>query len=238
MSRTELNDLYNRGIIGSEVVIQGLRESRLKDKYGQDAFALRRRLLEPRVISTAVHNGVIDHAMGIRKAMEHGFNAEDAATLIGTASSMKMARFKDKIVSEAETLYIDGGITREAVKSVAKSMGYEPQEAELLTVSSDYHREQKVFTAAVNAIRAKYIGHHIDEHQASNRLDNIGMPAVQRDFLIHFWQVEAAANVRNLTQAQVAKAIKKQLITPEEGLARYIAMGYSEEDAALLLEEI
>lgn len=238
LSRTEVNQLYNMGLIGSDVVLQALRESRLKDKYGQDAFALRRRLLEPRVISTAVHNGVIDHAVGIHKAMEHGFNAEDAAILVGTASSMKTERFRDAIVREAETLYIDGGITREEVKSVAGSMGYEPQEAELLTVAADYHREQKVFTGAVNAIRAKYIGHHIDVHEASNRLDSLGMPAVQRDFLLHYWQVEAAANVRSLTQAQVAKAIKKQLITPEEGLARYIAMGYSEEDAALLLEEI
>lgn len=238
LSRTELNDLYNRGVIGSDTVIQGLRESRLKDKYGQDAFALRRRLLEPRVISTAVHNGVIDHTVGIRKAMEHGFSPEDAATLVGTASSMKMQRFKDKIVSEAETLYTDGGITRDAVKSVAKSMGYEDQEAELLTVASDYHREQRVFLTAVNAVRAKFVAHHVTVHQASNLLDNLGMPATQRDFMLSFWGVEMAANVRTLTEGQLVKAVKKQLITPEEGLVRLIRMGYSDEDAALLLEEI
>jgi hypothetical protein len=238
LSRTELNDLYNRGIIGSDVVIQGLRESRLKDKYGQDAFQLRRRLLEPRTISSAVHNGIIDHATGVKKAMEHGFNAEDAATLVGTASSMKVARFKDRVVAEAETLYVDGGMTRDAVKNVAKSMGYVEQEAEFLTQASDYHREQKVFLTAVNAVRSKLVAHHVTASEASGLLDRIGMPATQRDFLLGFWKVEMAANVRTLTEAQVVKAVKKSLITPEDGLARLVDMGYTVDDAALLLEEI
>lgn len=238
LSRTELNDLYNRGLIGSDVVIQGLRESRLKDKYGPDAFALRRRLLEPRTIASAVHEGVIDHDTGIRMAMEHGFNAEDAATLVNTSVNMKVRLYKDRVVAEVEALYEDGAMTREQAMNVAGNMGFTPTEAQYITLVGDYKREDKVFKAATSAIRSKFIGHHITAGEASGLLDNIGAPATQRDFLLGMWEIERAANVRSLTEAQIVKAVKKQLITPEDGLSRLTDMGYTDADAALLLEEI
>ena len=72
--------------------------------------------------------------------------------------------------------------------------------------------------------------------QASGDLDTLGIPAAQRDYLLKIWTLEQSVNVKVLSEAEIAKAVKKQLITPEDGLARLENLGYSADDAALLLE--
>lgn len=238
LSRTELNDLYNRGVVGSDVVTQGLRESRLKDKYVQDAFALRRRMLEPRSLGEAVNNGAMSHATAVEKAMQAGFNAEDAAYLVNAASNRKMQSYREKVISQAEKLYTDGAMSKAQFSELVVSMGHSEAEAAMIAQSADFDRHQRAFTSATNAIRAKFVARHIDKHGASSRLDAIGMQASQRDYLISIWELEESANTKLLTEAQVIKAIKNQVFTPDQGIERLIAMGYSQDDAIVLLEDI
>lgn len=235
LSRTELEQLYNLGAVGSDVVMQGLRESRLKDKYVSDALLLHRRLLEPRTISESVTDGAISHAEGIRKAMEHGFNAEDAAIMVDGASARKTRVFKDRIIAAAESMYVDNAVDRESILSIVQAMGYDATEAEFAVQAAEFHREARVFTAATNAIRSKLVSHHITEQEASALLDSIGMQATQREYLLGMWRVEVAANTRMLTPAQVIKAAGSGLITQDDAQARLEFMGYSATDAGLLL---
>lgn len=235
LSRTELEQLYNLGAIGSDVVEQGLRESRLKNKYVPDALLLHRRLLEPRTIGESVTDGAISHQEGIRKAMEHGFNAEDAAIMVDAAASRKVRVFKDRIIAAAESMYVDNAIDRESVMSIVQAMGYTETEADFAVQAAEFHREARVFTAATNAIRSKYVAHHITAQEASALLDSIGMQATQREYLLKMWAVEVAANTRVLTPAQVIKAAGSGMISADDALARLEFMGYSADDAALLL---
>jgi hypothetical protein len=235
LSRTELNDLYNRGLIGSDVVLQGLAESRLKNKYTSDAFALRRRLLEPRTLSTMVHNGAMTHETAIKKAMEVGYNAEDAAYLIASASNQKLQSYRDRLMVDTETMYIDGALTEDQLRTSAHNLGFSAEETQLIVEAADHKRDQRAFLTASGVIRSKFIGHHIDKGKASNMLDAIGMPATQREYLLRLWVLEESANVRTLTEAQVIKALKDQLISVEDAAGRLVAMGYSETDVSILL---
>lgn len=236
LSRTELNELFLRGLIGSDVVLQGLRESRIKNKYVEDAFALRRRLLEPRTLSAMVHNGSMTHDVAIRKAMENGYNKEDAEYLIASASNQKMQSYRDRVMQDVETLFTDGAYTPEQLTNAAHSLGYSDEEAKLMLQAAEYKRDQRAFTAATGVIRSKLTSHHIDKGTASNMLDGIGMPASQRDYLLGFWEMEAAANTRELTQAQIIKALKDGVFTATQTIKRLMELGYSETDAGFLVE--
>lgn len=238
LSRTELNDLYNRGVIGSDVVLQGLRESRLKDKYGTDAFALRRRLLEPRSLGSAVEVGSMSHQVAIEKAMEQGYNAEDAAYLVNAASNRKMQSYRDRVIAHAEQYYADGGMSQTEFTSLVQSLGHTEQEAASIAWSADFEREHHIFTTAVNAIRSKFVSHHIDRGTASSRLDGIGMQAQSRDHLLAVWELEASVNTRTLTEAQVIRAVKLGTFTPDQGAERLVRMGYNPDDAMILLADI
>jgi|SRR5215469_816707 len=235
LSRTELEQLYNRGLIPQSVVEQGLAESRLKNKYIPDAFALHERLLEPRMLSSAVETGAISHADAIAEAMKYGFNQFNAEVLVNEGSARKLKTYRDRVVSAAEGLYEENAITQDQFNTIALAMGFDANEAAFVYQSAEYRRQSKAVTAVVNAIRSKYIGHHINHNQASGFLDALGIPATQRDYLLQLWDIEAAANVRLLTPAQIVKAAKLTLISDDDALARLEALGYSESDAALLL---
>ena len=235
LSRTEMEQLYNRGLATQADVEQALRESRLKDKYVGLAFQLHTKLLEPRSLGEAVRHGALSHSDALRKAMEAGYSSEDAAVIVESASAAKLQAAKDRVVASGEALFMDSAISEEEFRTIASSMGYDTAEENFLVQAAAYHQEAKAFTAALNAVRSKYIGHHIDQPEASALMDGLGVPSGQRDYLIRLWTIELAANTRELTPAQVVKAVAKALITPEEGQARLEFLGYSPDDATLLL---
>lgn len=235
LSRTEMEQLYNRGLVTQADVEQALRESRLKNKYVEHAFQLHTRLLEPRSLGEAVRHGALTHDEAIRKAMESGYTAADAAILVESASGAKLATSKDRVVSSAEALFMDSAISESDFRNIMASMGHTGEEADFVVQASVYHREAKAVTAALGAVRSKFIGHHIERGEASSMLDGLGIPATQRDCLIGYWSIELAANTRNLTPAQILKAVALGLITADEGQAKLEFLGYSAEDAALLM---
>lgn len=236
LSRTELEDLYNRGLIDQATVEQGLRESRLKNKYITDAFELHTRLLEPRQLASAVEVGAVSHDEAIKRALEYGFSAADAQILVTEGSARKLATRKNEVLSSAETLYVDNAIDANQLAAVAKSAGFDDTETQEVLKLAEYKREAKFINSAVTAIRSRYVSHHIDKAQAVGYLDALGLPAARRDEEIAQWDMLRAANTKSLTEAQIVKAVKLKLISPADGKTRLLNLGYNSTDADLLLE--
>jgi hypothetical protein len=89
-------------------------------------------------------------------------------------------------------------------------------------------------------------------------LTTAGVPQPQIAYLLANWQIELQAVTRTLTEAQIVKAVKVNLIpatpsdaaawlaaipaaqrpvtAPEDGETRLMNLGYSQEDADLLLQ--
>lgn len=236
LSRTEMQELYNRGLVTREQVDQAQRESRLKDKYIPLSFELHRRIIPIFTLERAVKAGAVDHKTAVAIAMESGYTQRDAEIIVAGGASDKLLTYKNRVVSAVETAYEDSTITRAEATDLIKGLGFEVTEADFILTAADFRRSARIVTAVQSAVRAKYVARHISRQQAGNDLDAIGIPATQRDYMLSLWDIELAANTRHLTEAQVVKAVKLELITPEDGLARLAAMGYDDTDAALLIE--
>lgn len=235
-ARTEMEELYNRGLVSEAQVKQALRESRLKNKYVDDVFQLHVRLIEPRQLSAAVRVGAITHDDAVKRAMDAGYSRDDATILVNEGISQRLLTYKDRVISGVVTLYEDNLISQADAVSSIKGLGHEDSEVTYILKAAEFRREARMITTVVSAIRSKYVGHHIPLTQASKDLEAIGVPTQQRNALLDLWTLEQAANVRNLTEAQIAKAVKLTLIKPQEGLDRLVALGYDPKDAVLLLE--
>lgn len=237
LSRTEMEDLYNRGKATKEDVLQASRESHLKDKYGELAFELHERLIPVGTVSDAVLYGAISHQDAISKVMEHGFSDRDAAIIVSAASNRKLETFRQAVVSATEQLYVDNAIDKGSAVEIAVKMGFDANEASVIFESAEYKRQARIKNAAVNAVRNKYIMHHTTENETSGFLDALGITANERDELLAIWTVERNANVRVLTPAQIVKAFNMQLIDSEDAaIARLVQLGYTQQDATLLLK--
>lgn len=235
LSRTEMEQLYNRGIVSREQVIQALRESRLKNKYNNYAFDLHQRIPAEGIIQRMQRYGVIDHARAVELAMQFGYSKQDATDVVASGAGERLLAFKDALVHAVEVMYVEGLVSAAEVTSTVTSLGFTATEAAFIVKSADFRRTSRTVQQGINAIRAKFLNHHITESIASGLIDKMGVPAHERDFLLTNWEVEREGYSRNLTEAQVVKAIRKQLITPENGLARLMAMGYTKVDAELLI---
>lgn len=236
LSRTELEELYNRGLVTEAEVKQGLSESRLKNKYIDAAFALHRKVIPVRSLHEALKLGSITHDDAIRIAMEDGYSQHDAEILVATGSSSKIDVYKNRVISAIESMYEDNAISRVEAEDMINGLGFEKTEAKFVIQAADFRRSARIVTQVTSAVRVRYVGRRIDRAKASNDLDSFGVPAAQRDTLLRVWDLEREANVRVLSEAEITKAVKKSLITPEDGLARLVSLGYSSDDATLLLE--
>jgi hypothetical protein len=235
LSRTEMSDLYNRGLATQVEFDQALNESRLKPKYTAHAFQLRTRIPQVGELSAALLDGTITQHEAVAKIVELGYSAADATLLASAGIASRTKAYRDKVVASIETLYHDGIISQADATSGITSMGFDATEASLIVKSADFRREATVITAAVRGVRTKYLGHHVTANQAIGYLNKIGLPSAQVEYLMRVWEIEAGAFTKLLTEAQIIKGMKGNLITPQDAESRLIALGYTQGDADLLL---
>lgn len=236
LSRGEMMQLYNRGKVTQDQVIQAFRESRMKNKYNELAFDLHERLLEPRELADAVQLGTATLDQAIANAMAYGYSKQDATILVSQGSARKLETYKNKVVTSIESLYEDGGIDNTTAASAIKGLGYTEQEASFILEAADMRRTTRQMQQVISAVRSKFLARHITDTQVTSILTTAGVPQAQIAFLLSEWQTEQQAFTRELTPAQVVKAVGTDLISSDEGMTRLVAMGYSEEDAGLLLQ--
>lgn len=235
LSRTEMSELYNRGLATEAEFNQALNESRLKPKYTKHAFELRTRIMQPGELSRALQDGVISQKDAVAKAMESGYSVADATLLVNAGIAAKTKTYRDKVVSSIETLFLDGIISQADAVSGIISMGYNQSEAALIVQATEFRQQATVITSAVHGVRTKYLGHHVTSNQATGYLNQIGLPSAQVAFLMSIWDIERGAYTKLLTEAQIIKAVGDKLITLQDGGDRLLALGYSQVDAQLLL---
>lgn len=235
LSRTELEELYNRGIVTHDQVIQGLRESRLKNKYNELAFALHEKVLPVYTLQRSLRYGGIDQADAVGIAMESGYSKADATTIVTSGSAEKTQAFRDKVVSSITAMYEDSLMPEADALAMIEGLGYTAEESKLIIKGSEFRRQAHVVNTVVHAVQSKYVGHHITATEASGFLDALGVPAQQRDQLLALWKVQEQAYTKTLTEAQIIKAYKTSLITEADATARLEGLGYNKTDAALLL---
>lgn len=235
LSRTELEQLYNRGEIDQATVEQGLRESRLKDKYVPDAFALHVRLPEPRQVVAMVSHGVLTHDQAAALLVQYGFSAEVAGQLIAEGTATRLGAHKDLTIGEIRQLYVDGVFSRDQAVSYLQLLGYDATLAGFLISSWDLIAAGQLTRQVVGAVRGRYVAHKLDWPAAAALLTAEGIPADAQDRYQAAWTIERDARVATLSEAQIVHAHKTNLISGQDAHDRLAGLGYSDDDINILL---
>lgn len=236
LSRTEMEDLYNRGLVTEAQVEQALSESRLKNKYNGLAFELHTKLLNPSTLSDAVLYGAMSESVAVGKALELGYSQDDATTMILAASNAKMFAYRTRIVENIAELYEVNAIDNTTATGYITSLGWSTEEAAVILESAEYNREKRVQEAAITGVRGKYIAHHIDLADVQSALNEVGVPQGEIDYLTGMWTLELDANVEHLTPMYVSKAVAAQAMTQADAVTYLMNLGYSESDSNILIQ--
>lgn len=235
LSLTEMTELWRRGDVGQADVEQALRESRLKDKYIPAALNLRTRIPAPREIVTAVERGAATSGEALQALKDYGYTDQIATVLLKSGLAAKRGTVHHLAVGTITRMYEDRLISQPAAHSLLTGLGWSAEDATWALQLADVTAAMKLQAQAVAAIRGRYVARHIPEQVAIAALDDLDIPAAQRTQLIRAWEIEQAVTVRSLTEAQIVKAVKEQLIGATDAAARLEAMGYGADDASILL---
>jgi len=178
---------------------------------------------------------VIDHGTALNWMADNGIEGPHAAAWLDKNRRTEQAASRDLAKSEVLTLYGARAITRAKAAGLLDQLGYDQGEAGMLLELVDTARLRRTLESAISRTRTLYVGHRIDRSEAAGLLDRLGVPADQRADLLEVWELERAANVRDLTQPQIVQAYRRGLFTRDQAGARLRGIGYEPADAELLV---
>lgn len=231
----EMLDLLNRGLVNEGEVRQALSESRLKDKY--ISLLLESRFVlptQPQILSM-LHKGIITAGRALELLLQRGHYPDIAQALVKEAQATKAATIKELTLGEIRTAYLDRAITRDVALHRIERLGYDAESAALELDLVDEQRARRQVQSVVTRVHHEYVLGLLSEQEVSGYLHQLLLPADQITTYLDLWGVERATVRRTLTEAQVAQALKKGIISSEEAHTRWMAMGYSDTDASILL---
>jgi len=244
LSRTEMEDLLNRGEVTQAQVTQALKESRLKPKYTDLAVKLHVRLPPERTVVSMITKGVVTRDQGLKLLMDLGYTAQVAGWLYAEGTATKSAGTHHIARGQVVTLYEGGAIDGKTATAWLIQLGDSDADAGWQLQIADLTHEMRLHAQAVAVVRARYVARHITATQAAAALDDLDVSSAAKTRYLALWAIEAQLVTRTLTEAQVVKAQKLDLwgdtdtvtgISPT-ALARLTAMGYTTDDALLLAQ--
>lgn len=232
--------MYQRGII-TEAELQLLLRSLDVMPFWRDRMIQLNHLVPGRIdLRRMFKANVITRAEVVDGYIKLGYTPEDAETLTRFAESEKVSGSSDRDLTKAELLQLyAGGITTETeTRGWLQEMGYSADEVDALMALTDARRMAQYARAAVAKIHTLFVAHRLTQTEAVTDLDRLGIDAQARDGLIELWTIEREANTRDLTGAQVIAALKKSVISGDVALAKLQQLGYTEQDARIVISSI
>lgn len=236
ISQLQMVQLYHRGLVTEDDILQAGRESDIKDKYIGYAVELGRRLVPERQITQMLQHNVIDRATAHTMLVQQGYNDADAESLINLGTSQRTNAHKELSRGDIVAMYENSLLTLQAAHDHLVSLGYPDADATAMLQLADVKAKAALLRATQKAIEASFRAHHLTATEAKNQLERAGMDAGQAQGLIDEWSAVRGAEVRSLTEAQILSLGEHGIISPDDTLARLVGYGLSAADAALLLE--
>lgn len=232
----ELIQLWRRDIATAGDVHQALLEGPVKNKWIPLIMQMRDRIPPQETVIALTRRGVFTPAEGIDLLHKGGFPLDLATKMIRFAENLDDNDTREATKAEITNAYQLGLVDRSAALSMLQQIRYTAEHAEQVMRLVDAQRERRMLDAALTRLRTAYVTWRMTEADVQTAMDALEVAHDMRSELLHVWGIERGIATRDLTPAQVVKAIKQQLLTPEQGLSRLRGSGYSEDDAKLLIE--
>jgi hypothetical protein len=207
-------------------VIQGIRESRLNNKYINIVLNASEALPPMVTIRSMYAHGVITKERALDLLAQHGYAPDIAAALLLAAQHQKQGSTRDLTKTEILELYQLRAITYDVAAGALTDLGYDSEESAALLEIVDIKRMRTFQTAAINRVHAAYVARRIEEDQAVTHLDSLSVAPAQRTDLLRLWDIERETYSRSLTPAEIIAATKKGVIDVDRGREMLIGEGY------------
>lgn len=234
----EASDMARRGIIPWDGVgpdttsyEQAFLEGPWRNKWAGPYRKYADYVPPPRTIVTLISKGTITDAVAADLLAKNGVSADLAAAYIAEGHDTKTSATRDLAASTILALYQDQAIDSQTATGMLEQLRYNADDANWMLLVQDLKREEKYLNVAISKIHSLYVAYKIDESTAYNSLATLEVPTGQISSLKKLWDLERAANVKLLTPAQIANALKYNIVDQAGAQQLLQDQGYQPHDA-------
>jgi hypothetical protein len=231
----QILSLWNREIVGEDVVAQAIRESDIKDKYIDQLKHLRYKIPSENLILKLVEKAGMTSDRAYELLTKDGFEPDVAQSIVTAAGGEKVAKAKAETEAQTVAMYEQHMVSVQQAEGMLRKLGYSTEDADMLIGLADLKRETKIQEAAANAVRSAFLAHHITDVEVEAQLAALGLSHERSSYLLRVWRIELLGRRKTLTEAQIVKAVKVGRLDPGQAAEKLEQQGYSEDDAEHLL---
>jgi hypothetical protein len=232
----EMLSWHNRGLMSRDQLVQGIRESRLNNKYTDLVIGASEALPPMVTIRQLVEHGQITTDQGMRLLEKHGYAPDIATAIIGSALHVKTQKTRDLTADQIVQLYEIRQVSRDDAHTMLTALGYDSIEADDRLDLADLARVRRYVDTVISKLHAGYTKYLVSENEVTAAMDRIGVTPDARTALLTLWDEERQTVTRTLTEAQTIAALKSGLLDEPGTLDRLRGMGYGQTDAQILID--
>lgn len=214
---------------------QAVKESRYRNKWGPAYRALSEHIPAPSTITTMLAHRALDEKQAHQLLLENDMTPALAAAYVSEAEYEAISDYRGLTESAVLDMYVAHIVTRDQAVAILGVLHVSTQAAGLLLDYADMRYAIDSINKSVQRIAALFTGRKIAAATATNALTKLGLSAAAIEQVIGDWEIQAAANVKTLSEAQIITAWYKQIISQEEAVNDLGAVGYTPYDAWVLL---
>lgn len=214
---------------------QAVRESRFRNKWTEAYRRLSEHIPEPSTVVTMLAHRALTEAQAHDLLLQNDMAPDVAAAYISEAEYEASSDYRGLSQSAVLDMYYAQLINVDQAVMILGTLHVTEAAARLLTSYVDLRRVVDNITTSVDRIGTLVKNRKIGPQTAVNALAKLDVPAVAADRIVQDWLLVASANVKTLTQAQIADAYYYGIMDEPTALAELSALGYTDYDAWVLL---
>jgi len=227
--------MWMHGVISEQELQTIVAHSRINPMFYDVVKTTGLKWLSVIQIELGLKAGTVTPDDATRWLTQDGYPPDQIAAFVMGASAGKTAAHKQLNESQITELYEAGFFTADQASAELQALGYDAGETPWILQLYEEKRKIAMAQAAVNQVRKVYLARRVDDTAATTMLDGLGIDPGARDQYLAVWKVEQESELKELTAAQIGSAFKKGIVDDNGALIRWVEMGYTNADAAILL---
>lgn len=199
-------------------------------------------------IRSGFQAGIRDRAWAVNQLLDRGLVREDAdfaVDLWASADQIALRKAREAIqrsvyretITEVRAAYRMGGMDTQTATARLTMLGFTLPQANRVLALEDAKGARQRLEVFLRQMRRSYLTGALSDQevQASLASANIAGQAIQQ--YLRLWQSELGVERRSLSTAQIVQAVASGMLPPAIAAVRMTRLGWTEPDAALLLQE-
>jgi len=179
---------------------------------------------------------IIDRDKALTYLTRLGYDREEADLLLKIEDYQEANRIRHLSYSQIRRMYYRGIIDEAEVTNMLKELGYTDDAIKRILELWKVEKERTTIRVPISLIRLAYIYDVISKEKVIDMMKKMNYPDEIINVYVSVWDQQKTRVVKRLTPSQVINFFRYGLLPEEEAISELRKLGYTEEQAVLLLK--